>query len=270
MLKLVLSLQKKQLGNPKPRIFRLEKDLALINRLGFNNEGLEIVKNRISHNLPKGILGVNVGPNKDTIDKKSDFIKCIISLHKISNYITINISSPNTEGLRDFHKEEFFSDLLKDLENIKKKEKINKPILIKISPDINENSIEPLINLILKFKIDGLIISNSTDKNRENLVDTKKNEIGGLSGKPLENLSNKMIKNFYKALKGRIPIIGVGGVDSSESALEKISAGASAVQLYTGMVYKGPGIVKEIKQGMISFLQNEKINNIKDIIGSKS
>ena len=261
---------KKQLGNPKPRIFRLEKDLALINRLGFNNEGLEIVKNRISHNSPKGILGVNVGPNKDTKDKKSDFIKCIISLHKISNYITINISSPNTEGLRDFHKEEFFSDLLKDLENIKKKEKINKPILIKISPDISENSIEPLINLILKYKIDGLIISNSTDKNRENLVDTKKNEIGGLSGKPLENLSNKIIKDFYKALKGRIPIIGVGGVDSSESALEKISAGASAVQLYTGMVYKGPGIVKEIKQGMISFLQNEKINNIKDIIGSKS
>ena len=261
---------KQQLGNPKPRIFRLEKDHALINRLGFNNDGLQIISKRISNNLPNGILGINIGPNKDTKNKAEDFIICLSQLHNNADYITINISSPNTEGLRDFHERKSLSELLDKLNNLKKEKKINKPLFIKISPDIEDLSIGHINELILKYKINGIIISNTTDSSRENLIDAQKNEKGGLSGLPIRNLSTNLIKKFYKEIKGKIKIIGVGGVDSGESAFEKIAAGASAVQLYTGMVYKGPGIVKEIKKDLIEILKKEKIKNINEAIGINS
>ncbi len=149
----------------------------------------------------------------------------------------------------------------------KKKDKIIKPILLKISPDITSEKISSVCEIITKYKIDGLIISNSTDQNRDDLSDLKRNEKGGLSGKPLFNLSNDLIKKFYKELKGTVPIIGVGGVDSGESAFEKISYGANLVQLYTGMIYKGPGIAKEIKIKLISILEENGIKNVKDAVG---
>ena len=258
---------KRQLGNPKPRIFRLEKDKAMINRLGFNNHGAEIVSTRISQNKPNGILGINIGPNKDTKKKDHDFISCLSQLYKHADYITINISSPNTEGLRDFHKKSSMNQLLENLTKLKKEKKINKPLIIKISPDIQDNEISNIVELIFKFKIDGIVISNTSDNNRGKLIDTKKNETGGLSGQPIKDLSTKMIKKFYKEINKKIPIIGVGGVDSGASAFEKIIAGASAVQLYTGMIYKGPGIVKEIKKDLISTLKKEKIKRISEAIG---
>ena len=261
---------KQQLGNPKPRIFRLEKDYALINRLGFNNDGLEIISKRISNNLPNSILGINIGPNKDTKNKSEDFIICLSQLHNNADYVSINISSPNTEGLRDFHERKSLSELLEKLNNIKKEKKINKPLFIKISPDIEETSVGYINELILKHKINGIIISNTTDGNRDNLVDSQKNEKGGLSGLPVRSLSTNLIKKFYKETKGKIKIIGVGGVDSGESAFEKIAAGANAVQLYTGMIYKGPGIVKEIKKDLIEILKKEKIKNINEAIGINS
>ena len=261
---------KRQLGNSKPRIFRLEKDNALINRLGFNNDGLEIVSNRISENAPKGILGINIGPNKETKNKINDFLKCLSVLHSKADYITVNISSPNTEGLRDFHESESMSKLLNVLNKEKKAQRIKKPIFIKISPDIEEKDISSINELIIKNNIEGIIISNTSDSNRENLIDSKKNEKGGLSGQPIKNLSTSMIKKFYKENKGKISIIGVGGVDSGLSAFEKICAGASAVQLYTGMVYKGPSIVNEIKKSLIEILKKEKIKNITDAVGINS
>mgnify|MGYP001447000671 FL=1 len=261
---------KRQLGNPKPRIFRLEKDNALINRLGFNNDGLEIVSNRISENAPKGILGINIGPNKETKNKINDFLKCLSVLHSKADYITVNISSPNTEGLRDFHESESMSKLLNVLNKEKKAQRIKKPIFVKISPDIEEKDISSINELIIKNNIEGIIISNTSDSNRENLIDSKKNEKGGLSGQPIKNLSTSMIKKFYKENKGKISIIGVGGVDSGLSAFEKICAGASAVQLYTGMVYKGPSIVNEIKKSLIEILKKEKIKNITDAVGINS
>ncbi len=258
---------KLQLGNPKPRIFRLEKDRALINRLGFNNHGMRTVSQRISTNQPSGILGVNIGPNKNTINKTEDFILCLEELHENSSYITINISSPNTEGLRNFHENKSLSNLLDNLTKVRKKLKIKKPILLKISPDLDENNISEIIEIIFKFKIDGIIISNTSDKNRDSLKDIYKNESGGLSGQPIKDLSNRMIKKFYKEIKNKIPIIGVGGIDSGKCVFEKIIAGASVTQLYTGMVYKGPGIVKEIKTDLIAILKKEKIQKLSDAIG---
>ena len=261
---------KRQLGNPKPRIFRLEKDNAMINRLGFNNEGADLVYDRILNNLPEGYLGINIGPNKDTKDKILDFLECLSKLNKFANYLTINISSPNTEGLRDFHEKELLSNLLKKIQEEKKRKKISCPIVLKLSPDIEDNEVSNINELILKFKVDGVILANTTNKNRDNLLDQYKNEEGGLSGVPLREISTKFIKNFYRINKGKIPIIGVGGVDSGESAFDKILSGATAVQLYTGMIYKGPGIVKDIKKELIEILKKEKIKNIQEAIGLNS
>ena len=258
---------KRQLGNPKPRIFRLEEDQALINRLGFNNHGSETVLKRISGNLPSGFLGINIGPNKDTKNKEEDYYFCLSKLFYYAGYITINISSPNTEGLRNFQDKEEFDKLLTGINKIKKDKDISKPIVVKLSPDINKDEISDIIELILKYKIAGIIISNTTDRNRENLCDLQKKEIGGLSGQPLKELSTNLIKKFYKETKGKIKIIGVGGVDTGQAAFEKICAGADAVQLYTGMVYKGPGVVKQMKKDLISILKKENLKNISDAVG---
>ncbi len=258
---------KKQLGNPKPRIFRLEKDQALINRLGFNNHGSEVIAKRISENSPDGCLGINIGPNKDTFDKIEDYNICLSRLIFHASYITINISSPNTKGLRDFHGLDEMERLLKGINKIIKEKKINRFIALKISPDINENEISGIVELISRYDIKGIVVSNTTDKNRDYLSDLKKNETGGLSGQPLRDISTNLIKKFYKHTKGKISIIGVGGVDSGKNAFDKICAGANAVQLYTGMVYKGPGIVKQIKKELISILKKENLKNLSDAIG---
>jgi len=258
---------KQQLGNPKPRIFRLEKDQALINRLGFNNHGSETVLKRISNNHPEGFLGINIGPNKETKNKEEDYYICLARLGTYAGYVTINISSPNTEGLRDFHEQDEMKKLLSGINKIKKEKKINCPLVIKISPDINDNEIGKIVELVNKQNIQGVIVSNTTNANRDNLSDLKKHEKGGLSGQPLKDISTNLIKKFYKETKGKIKIIGVGGVDSGESAFEKITAGADAVQLYTGMVYKGPGLVKQIKKDLISILKKENLKNVSEAVG---
>ena len=258
---------KRQLGNPKPRIFRLEKDEALINRLGFNNHGSEIISKRIEDNTPNGFLGINIGPNKDTENKENDYFLCLSRLSSYAGYITINISSPNTEGLRNFHDQKELEKLLSGINQIKKDKNINKPLAVKLSPDISDDEVSKIIEKIEKYKIEGLIISNTTDGNRNKLSDSNKEEVGGLSGKPLKDISTSLIRKFYKETRGKIKIIGVGGVDSGKAAFEKISYGADAVQLYTGMVYKGPGIVKEMKKELISILKKENIKNIREATG---
>ena len=258
---------KMQLGNPKPRVFRLEKDQALINRLGFNNHGSEVVFNRISNNLPDGFLGINIGPNKDTLNKEEDFYKCLKKISPFGGYVTINISSPNTEGLRDFHDQKELEKLLKGITKIKKDNNIVKPLVVKLSPDINDDEISKIIELIIKYKISGIILSNTTETREASLKDNRKNEKGGLSGQPLRDMSTKLIKKFYNETKGKVQIIGVGGVDSGQAAFEKISSGAKAVQLYSGMVYKGPGVVKDMKKELISILKKENLKNIGDAVG---
>jgi dihydroorotate dehydrogenase len=257
----------KQPGNPKPRIFRLEEDRALINRLGFNNDGMAEIKSRIKLERKKGVIGINIGPNKDTNDQKNDFCLGLKNFLDIADYITINISSPNTEGLRDFHNEEKLEELLLALNNVKKNNNINVPLLLKVSPDIEDNYIPTITNIAIKNNISALIIGNTTNANRNNLISDNKKEEGGLSGEPIQELSTVMIKKFYKQSNGKMPIIGVGGINSGKAAYEKIKAGASLLQLYTSFVYRGPMVAKNIKKELIQILKNEGIKNIKDIIG---
>ena len=256
-----------QYGNPKPRIFRLKEDGALINRLGFNNDGMEKVKNRIISEKKRGILGINIGPNKNTKDQKNDFCLGLKNFFDIADYITINISSPNTKDLRNFHDREKLEDLLLALNKIKKESKTNIPLLLKISPDIKDNHIGEIIDVAIKNDISAIILTNTTNDNRDNLTNEARIEEGGLSGEPLQQISTNMIKKFYKQLKGKIPIIGVGGVNSGKSAYEKIIAGASLLQLYTSFVYRGPSAAKDIKKELVQILKSEGIKNIKDVIG---
>ena len=257
----------KQLGNSKPRIFRLVDDLAMINRLGFNNDGIEVIKKRINFKENKGILGINIGPNKNTKDQKNDFCLGLKNFFNKADYITINISSPNTLGLRNFHDEDKLNDLLESLNEIKKENKTKIPLLLKVSPDIEVSYISEISDIAIRNGISAIILTNTSNANRENLISEMKKEEGGLSGVPLQQISTSMIKKFYKQLKGKIPIIGVGGVDSGKSAYEKIIAGASLLQLYTGFVYKGPMIVKNIKKELIQILKAEGVSSIEEVIG---
>ena len=259
-----------QYGNPKPRVFRLEEDSALINRLGFNNSGSEKIKSRIIANSPKGLFGINIGPNKDTKNRLEDYLIGVRKFYSLADYLTINISSPNTENLRSFHNEEELDELLSLIENEKKLLKTEIPIVVKISPDIQDDDISKISELLLKHNVKAVIISNSTDRNRENLLNINKLEKGGLSGKPLVKKSNELINKFYKILKNKIKIIGVGGIDSGESAYQKIVNGASLVQLYTGMVYQGPNVASKISEELINILDKEGVKNISDIVGSKN
>ena len=257
----------KQFGNPKPRIFRLEDDHALINRLGFNNDGTETIKARIKSDRKKGILGVNIGPNKETQDQKNDFCLGLKNFFDIADYITVNISSPNTEGLRDFHDQEKLIDLMVALNKIKKDKGTNIPLLLKISPDINNSHIPEIADAAIKNNISAIILTNTTNGNRDNLTSELKREEGGLSGDPLHQISTDMIKKFYKELNSKIPIIGVGGVNSGKSAYEKIIAGASLLQLYTSFIYRGPSAAKDIKKELIQILKAEGVKSIKDVVG---
>ncbi len=256
-----------QYGNPKPRVFRLEEDSALINRLGFNNNGADVVRSRIIKKKPIGFLGVNIGPNWNSENKIDDYVKCLKKFHDIADYITINISSPNTENLRDFHNDKELKNLLESIHNEKEELKSSIPIAVKISPDINQKKVEQICKTILDYDIKAIIVSNTTDGNRDSLKNHKKFQKGGLSGKPLSEISNKLINNFYKILNNKVDIIGVGGVDSGETAYQKFIHGAKFVQLYTGMVFQGPKIVSKISDELNNILETKNIKKLSDIIG---
>ena len=231
-----------QYGNPKPRVFRLVEDEALINRLGFNNLG--------SKNI-------------------ADRIKSLKMFNGVSDYITVNISSPNTEDLRNFHDQKKLDDLLKLIEKEKRDLNSKTPIAVKVSPDINDKEIMKISEVLLDNKIEAAIISNTSDTTRENLQNTQSHQKGGLSGKPIELKSSELIRKFYKVLKGRIKIIGVGGVDSGRSAYQKFLAGADYLQLYTGMVFRGPNIVGLIKKELKEILLKDGVKNFNEIVGKK-
>ena len=261
---------KPQFGNPKPRVFRLEEDEALINRLGFNNSGSEQISQTIKENNKKGFLGINIGPNKDSKDRVEDYLICFRKFYNLADYITINISSPNTENLRDFHNQDELNSLIDKLKNEKKELNSNIPLAIKVSPDLNDDQINEVSKIIIEQEIGIIIVSNTTDKNRENLKNINKLEKGGLSGKPIEKISNEAISKFYKILKDKTKIIGVGGVSNGQAAFEKITSGATLVQLYTGMVYRGPRIASKISAELIDLLKNKGFKNVSEAIGTKN
>ena len=257
-----------QYGNPKPRVFRLVDDEALINRLGFNNQGAKNILYRIKNNPKQGLLGINIGPNKDTKDRINDYLIGLNTFYEFADYITINISSPNTENLRNLHEQTKLNDLLKSIILEKQKLKSKIPIAVKISPDVTENQINEIAGILLENKIDAAIISNTSDSTRENLTDIQKHQKGGLSGKPIQKKSNIVINKFYNLLKGKIKIIGVGGINSGKSAYDKLLAGADYLQLYTGMVFQGPNIVSIIKKDLKELLIKDGVKNFREIVGN--
>ena len=258
-----------QYGNPKPRVFRLVEDEALINRLGFNNFGSKNVLDRIKSKKQIGLLGVNIGPNKDTKDRNDDYIECLKTFCEVADYITINISSPNTEDLRSFHDEFKLDELLKAIDKEKKILNSSIPIVVKVSPDISDQDVSKISDVLLDNNIEAVIISNTSDSTRDRLSNILKHQKGGLSGKPIEEKSTSLINKFYNILEGRIKIIGVGGVDSGMSAYKKFLAGADYVQLYTGMVYRGPNVVGIIKKELKELLLKDGVKNFTEIIGKK-
>jgi len=260
----------KQYGNSKPRVFRLVEDEALINRLGFNNHGAEVILDRIKSNNKLGLLGINIGPNKDSNNRMNDYLIGLKTFHQVADYITINISSPNTENLRNFHEENKLQELLKSILKEKNDLKSNIPIAVKISPDIDENQINLISEILLENEIKAIIISNTSESSRDTLNNIQRHQKGGLSGKPIEKKSNILINKFYKLLKGKIKIIGVGGVDSGKAAYDKFLAGADFIQLYTGMVFKGPNIAGIIKKDLKDLLLRDGVKNFTEIVGNKT
>ncbi len=247
-----------QLGNPKPRLFRLIPEEALINRMGFNNHGVESVienlKKRRNKNL---IIGGNIGKNKDTPNEMAwkDFLYCWDNLYPYVDYFVVNVSSPNTPNLRALQEKEPLKKILSILKNESNIKERKKPILLKIAPDLNEQELDDIVEIILELNIDGLIATNTTLKRPQISEDNLHGkESGGLSGKPLGDRSTQVIRYIHQKSQGKFPIIGVGGIDSPEEALEKIRAGASLIQIYTGFVYKGPGLIKKINKRLIQNL----------------
>ena len=260
----------RQYGNPKPRVFRLVRDEALINRLGFNNLGAKNVADRILSNKQIGLLGINIGPNKDTKNRHNDYVECLKIFHEVADYITINISSPNTAELRNFHNQDKLNELLKIINDEKANLNSNIPIVVKVSPDIKDHEIPKISDVLLRNSIEAVILSNTSDSTREELNDIQKYQKGGLSGKPIEEKSTKLIGKFYEIIGDKIKIIGVGGVDSGISAYKKFLAGASYIQLYTGMVYRGPNIVNLIKKELKELMLKEGVSHFSEIIGKKT
>lgn len=242
---------KPQPGNPKKRLFRLPEDGGLINRMGFNNEGVEAAIERLKRN--KGILiGGNIGKNKLTPNEEavSDYVQCFEALFPHVDYFVVNVSSPNTPNLRALQDKEPLTHLLQTLKDLNHSKSKPKPILLKIAPDLTEEQLVDIIDIITSVKIDGLIATNTT-LSREGLYSENKSEMGGLSGKPVTKKSTEVIRFLHEKSKNAFPIIGVGGIHSPEDAIEKLEAGASLVQLYTGFVYEGPGVVKRINKAIL-------------------
>ena len=266
---------KPQIGNNKPRIFRLKEDEAIINHLGFNNKGTDKVLSRLKKinltNLHPGLIGINIGKNKDSKNFIEDYCFCLEQLGHLGHYITINISSPNTPGLRDMQLRGNIEVLVKGLQ--KKQQQLpslkTKPILFKISPDLNDEQMRDVALVALANNISGLIIGNSTTERSKNLISKNKNEIGGLSGKPIFVKSTICLRKMYSMTNGQIPLIGVGGVSSGKECYEKIKAGANLIQLYSALVFHGPIVVKKIKKELIDLIKTDGFNNIKDVVGKE-
>jgi dihydroorotate dehydrogenase len=269
-----------QPGNPKPRMFRLSLDQALINRAGFNNAGAAAFARRVEHHRPDCVLGISIGKSKITPleEATEDYLKSFELIYKLADYVAINVSSPNTPQLRELQQSEQLSALLGALQTRNRElHQLHQrpapvPLLVKISPDLERSDLEMIVDVIQRLKIDGIIATNTT-VGRENLrTDRKYVEAcgaGGLSGKPLTTRATQMIAELYKLTRGQVPLIGVGGIFTAEDAWEKICAGASLVQLYTGFIYQGPSIVRQINQGLVTLLEHEGFATIEEAIGCK-
>jgi dihydroorotate dehydrogenase len=258
-----------QSGNPRPRIFRLSADEGLINRLGFNNEGVEAARARLDARAGRlGVVGVNIGANRDSKDRIADYVTGIERLAPFASYLTVNVSSPNTPGLRQLQAGAVLDDLLARAAEARDRAKLRKPLLLKIAPDLSLQELDELVKTAKKRAIDGLIVSNTTVSRSRDLRDPNAREEGGLSGKPLFALSTWMLSETYLRIEGAMPLIGVGGIDSAETAWRKLRAGASLLQLYSGITFKGFGLVRTIKQGLNERLEKGGYRSVAEVVGA--
>jgi dihydroorotate dehydrogenase len=251
-----------QPGNPKPRIFRLAEAEAMINRLGFNNHGIDqfitnVMRSRFARPGPgAGILGLNIGKNFDTPNNlaANDYLTCLRAVYPYASYVTVNISSPNTEGLRELQEGAALENLLGTLKaeqaKLTQRHRRYVPLVVKIAPDLSRTEIQLIAAMLMQYRIDGVIATNTTVDHRAVAGHAHAEEEGGLSGRPLKDMATAVIRILAQALDGSMPIIGVGGIMSGADAVEKIAAGATLVQIYTGLIYKGPGLVAEIAEAL--------------------
>jgi dihydroorotate dehydrogenase len=264
---------KPQSGNPRPRLFRLERDEAVVNRMGFNNDGAEAVLRRLATRANHGgIVGVNVGANKDSPDRVGDYVQLIETFAPVASYFTVNVSSPNTPGLRNLQQGHILDDLLSkvlDARDRVREKAGDTPVLLKIAPDLSLAELDEVVHVARSRKVDGMIVANTTVARPSTLRETSRaKEQGGLSGRPLFRLSTRMVAETYVRVEGAFPLIGVGGIDSGGAALTRIRAGASLVQLYSPLVYKGLGLVEDIKNDLAATLLRTDHESLSEIVGA--
>jgi dihydroorotate dehydrogenase len=264
---------KPQIGNPRPRLFRLERDEAVVNRMGFNNDGAEIVLRRLAARAHLGgIVGVNVGANKDAADRVADYVRLIETFAPVASYFTVNVSSPNTPGLRNLQQAGALDDLLAKVIDARERVRQNagdSPVLLKIAPDLSLSELDDVVHIARSRRVDGMIVANTTLVRPSTLREAARaREQGGLSGRPLFRLSTRMVAETYVRAEGAFPLIGVGGIDSGGAALTKIRAGASLIQLYSSLIYKGLGLVEDIKNDLASTLLRTGRDSLSEIVGA--
>ena len=262
-----------QPGNPRPRLFRLERDEAVINRMGFNNDGAEVVLRRLAGRAQQpGIVGVNLGANKDSPDRTEDYVRLIETFAPVASYFTINVSSPNTPGLRNLQQANALDDLLARV--IETRERVQQnagdtPVLLKIAPDLSLGELDDVVHIARSRRVDGMIVSNTTLARPETLRETARaKEQGGLSGRPLFRLSTRMVAETYVRAEGAFPLIGVGGIDGGGAALTKIRAGASLIQLYSALIYKGRSLIDSMKSDLVATLLRTRRDSLSEIVGA--
>jgi dihydroorotate dehydrogenase len=261
---------KPQAGNPKPRLFRLKRDAAIVNRMGFNNDGYAAAKSRLARARRLGIVGVNIGPNKDAADRIADYVLGIETFAALADYFTINISSPNTPGLRNLHARGELDALVEAALAARDRAPKRRPVLVKIAPDLDATQLEDVLDVAIARRIDGLIVSNTSVGRPATLVSPEALETGGLSGRPIFDLSTRMLARCFVRCGGGLPLVGVGGVEDAATALAKIEAGASLVQIYTGFIYRGPGVIGEILRGLGQEVARRGVASVSGLIGARA
>jgi dihydroorotate dehydrogenase len=257
-----------QPGNPKPRVFRLVEDEAVINRLGFNNGGRMRAARRLNKRRPRGIVGINIGANKDSSDPIADYMAAFLCLAPYASYMTVNVSSPNTPGLRGLQDRDHLETLLAGLLDIRAKARSSAPILLKIAPDLEDGALDDIAAVCLHAGIEGMIVSNTTTSRPATLKSALKHERGGLSGAPLFESSTAVLRAMRARTEGKLILVGVGGVRSGADAYAKIRAGANLVQLYTALTYHGPGLVTRIKRELLQLLERDGFSNVGQAVGA--
>lgn len=260
---------KPQIGNEKPRIFRNPEAEAVINRLGFNNHGLEACARNLRARRRNGIVGVNLGKNKDTEDPNIDYVTGVRALGPMADYIVLNVSSPNTPGLRALQNKDSLMDLIRAVQQARTALKMERkpPLLVKIAPDLTDEDKADIAEIAVKMQLDGLIVANTTITRPPNLDTDFAAQKGGLSGRPLFGVSTRLLAEFYSVIGDKMPLIGVGGIASGQDAYEKIRAGASLVQLYTALIYQGPGLVRAIRDDLAACLRRDGFHTIRQAVG---